>query len=311
MKNTVFIVISYYYDFKELEEKNPKVFDFSGDYSVDPLVMKYILNTQEIDKKFEFKSMKCEISRFQFTKQLDDLKDAIEFKNKLEDFFLMFDKDEVRIPRAAFDKVKEEIERKRDEFEKDKVEFNFDGSRVILVGKKEDVSLKKKSIEAAIDRISEKFQFVYEDLAIHDQNKLKFLKFINYFQNVMTEFPGVQYVQIDGRVGTSGKLSLWGTAEKIKYVQLKIYQDIARISEIAAKTSDRQIDFLKRTECKTVNDELKKHAAMLLLIDIEGVVGAKALQAKIMTLKKCDDNEVMLKSNEAKLCLITTDFKRS
>ena len=306
LKEVPLTVIPYYDDFEEVQETKTKTSDYSGDHLLDRELMYYIMNTQEIDKKFDFKTFKFdeETSRFYFTKQFDDPKYAIEFKKKLKDFFLMFDKDDVKIPKAAFDKLKEEIESKRDEFEEDKLEFNFDGSRVTLVGKKEDVALKKKSIEAAIDRILEETKFVSADLTIDDWNKMKFLNFINYFQNVMTEFPGVQ---IHGMVGTSGKLSLWGTAEKTKDVQLKIYQDVSKIYEIAVKTSDNQIDFLKRTECKTVNDELKKEDAMLLLIDIEGAVGAKALQAKIMTLKKRDDNEVTLKFNHIEInCIITS-----
>ena len=294
LKNVPLTLIPYYDDFEELQETKTKT-DYFGDHLLDRELMYYIMSTQEIDKKFDFKTFKFdeETSRFYFTKQFDDPKYAIVFKNKVKDFFLMFDKDDVKIPKYAFDKVKEEIESKRDEFEEDKVEFNFGGSRVTLVGKKEDVAVKKKSIEAAIDRILEEAQFVPADLTIDDRNKLKFLNFINYFQNVMTEFPGVKIHGIDG---TSGKLSLWGTAEKIKDVQLKIYQDISKICEIAVKTSDHQINFLKRTECKTVNDELKKNAAMLLLIDIEGAVGVKVIQAKILTLKKCDDKQVIRKN---------------
>ena len=298
LKKVPLTLIPYYDDFEELQETKTKASDYFGDHLLDRELMYYIMSTQEIDKKFDFKTFKFdeETSRFYFTKQFDDPKYAIVFKNKVKDFFLMFDKDDVKIPKYAFDKVKEEIESKRDEFEEDKVEFNFGGSRVTLVGKKEDVAVKKKSIEAAIDRILEEAQFA--DLTIDDRNKLKVLNFINYFQNVMTEIPGVKIHGIDG---TSGKLSLWGTAEKIKDVQLKIYADISKISEITVKTSDHQIDFLKRTGCKTVNDELKKDDAMLLLIDIEGAVGVKALQAKIMTLKKCDDNQVIPKTNEAKI----------
>ena len=255
--------------------------------------MYYMLNTQEIDKKFDFKSMKLDArtSRFHFTKQFDDPKDATVFKNKLKDFLQSFVKEEVKIPEIVFERIKEAIENKRDEFEADKVDFQFDGSRVTVVGKREDVVLKKRSIEAAI--ISEEAKFVSADVMVDDPNKLKFLNFINYFNNILTEFPGVQFHGIDG---TSGKLSLVGTTKKTNNVQLKIDQDLVKISEISVKTSVRQIDFLQRTQCKIVNDELKKDDAMLLLINVEGAVGAKALQAKIMTLKKCDDNEV-IKSN--------------
>ena len=297
LKDAVLTVIPYYDDFEELEEKKTKTTDFSGDYSVDPLIMDYIMNTQEIEKKFDFKSMKFEKSQFYFTKQFDDPNDATVFKNKLKDFLQSFVKEEVKVVKDLFKKVKEEIESKRDEFEADKVEFKFDGLRVILVGKKEDVSLKKQSIETAIDRISEEAKFVSEGLMIDDKNKLRFLNFINYFKNVMTEFRGVQ---IHGMESSSGELSILGMAEKIKDVKIKIYQDMNKIADMSVTTSVHQIDFLQRTQCKIVNNELKKDDAMLLLSNVEGAVGAKALQAKIMTLKKCDDIEVMLKSNIAK-----------
>ena len=290
-------VIPYYDDFEEIQESKTKTSDFSIDHRLDPQVMYYMMNTQEIDKKFDFETMKFDEgeSRFYYTKQFDDPKDATEFKNKLSSFFILFDKDEVKIPESVFEKVKEAIESQRNEYEADKVEFKFDGLRVTLVGKKEDVFLKKRSIEAAIDRISAEAKLVSTDFTIDDLNKLQFLNFINYFKDIMTEFPGVQIHEV---VGTSGKLSLWGTTEQTKDVQLKIFQDVSRISEIAVKRSLRQIDFLQRTQCKTVNDDLKKDGAMLLLINVEGVVGAKALQAKIMTLKRCDDNEVILKSQK-------------
>ena len=137
LKDAVLTVIPYYDDFEELEEKKTKTTDYSGDYSVAPLIMDYIINTQEFYKKFDFKSMKFDVqaSRFYFTKQFDDPNDATVFKNKIKDFLESFVKEEVKIVKDFFKKVKEEIESKRDEFEADKVEFKFDGFRVILVGK--------------------------------------------------------------------------------------------------------------------------------------------------------------------------------
>ena len=303
LKDAVLTVIPYYDDFEELEEKKTKTTDYSGDYSVAPLIMDYIINTQEFYKKFDFKSMKFDeqASRFYFTKQFDDPNDATVFEKKIKDFLQSFVKEEVKIVKDVFEKVKEEVENKRDEYEADKVEFKFGGSRVTLVGKKEDVFLKKQSIEAAIERILEEAKFVSEDLTIDDKNKLRFLNFISYFNNVMKEFSGVQ---IHGMESSSGKLSILGVAEKIKDVKLKILQDTMAISEISVKTSVHQIDFLQRTKCKIVNDELKKDDALLLLIDVEGSVGANALQAKIMTLKKCDGDEVKLKFIVTKMKLI-------
>jgi hypothetical protein len=107
----------------------------------------------------------------------------------------------------------------------------------------------------------------------------------------MTEFPGVQ---IHGMESSSGKLSLLGTAETIKDIQLKILQDLVKISEIDVKMSGRQIDFLLRTKCEIVNAELKQDHVMLTLTPVKGAVGAKAWQARIFSLKKCDANQVMV-----------------
>ncbi|CAB4032730.1 poly [ADP-ribose] polymerase 14-like, partial [Paramuricea clavata] len=283
-------VIPYYDDFEELQEITTKITVFSAAYPIDPLVMNYIFNKQEIEKKFDFKTMKYDkqTSRFHFTKDFDNPKLAHDFDNKLKEFLHSFVKEEVKIPKAVFEKVKEVIEEKRDEFKTEKVDFSFDGYRVTFIGKEEDVTLQKRSAEATIDRISEEAKFETTELVIEDKNKLKFLNFINYFKNVTTEFPRVK---IHGMENSSGKLSLLGTAEKIKDVQLRILHDLMKISEIDVKMSDRQIDFLKRTECRIVNDELKKDEVMLMLVSITGAVGAKGFQAKIMTLKKCDNTE--------------------
>ena len=143
-------VIPYYDDFDELQEKKTRTFDHSGEYPIDPLVMDYIMDTQEIDKKFDFKSMKFdgETSRFHFTKQFDDPKDATEFKNKLNDFLQSFAKEEVKIPKVIFHKGKEEIKNKS---EADKVDFNCYRSRIFLVGEKNVVAEVKLVYEAGIN----------------------------------------------------------------------------------------------------------------------------------------------------------------
>jgi hypothetical protein len=286
-------VIPYYDDFEELQEITTKITEFSAAYPIDPLVIDYIFNKQEIEKKFDFKTMKYDkqTSRFHFTKDFDDPKLAQEFDNKLKEFLHSFVKEEVKIPKAVYEKVKEAIKEKKAEFEAEKMDFSFDGYRVTFIGKKEEVTLQKRSAEAAIDRISEEAKFETTELVIDDKNLLTFLNFIDYFKNVMIEFPGVK---IHGMESSSGKLSLLGTAEKIKDVQLRILQDLRKISEIDVKMSDRQIDFLNRTKCQIVNNELKKDDVMLMLLTIKGAVGAKAFQAKIMTLKKRDNTEVML-----------------
>jgi hypothetical protein len=101
----------------------------------------------------------------------------------------------------------------------------------------------------------------------------------------MSEFRGVE---IHGMESSSGKLSLLGTAEKTKHVKIKISEDLKEISEIDVKMRDRQIDFLQRTKCQIVNDELKNYCIMLMLTSVNG------LQAKIFSLTKCGYNEVIL-----------------
>ena len=254
------------------------------------------MNTREINNIFDFESMKYdkETSRFYFKKQFDDPEDAMKFKNNFQDFLHSFVKDEAKIPEALLEKVKEEIESKRDEFETHQVNFTFDGARVFLVGKKKDVAQTKQFIVTMVDRFEDEAQMVSTDLRIKDKNKLKFLNFIDYFGKLMTEFPKVR---IQGSQHTSEKLTLLGTAAITKDVELKIYKDTMGIYELDVKTSVHQIDCLRQTQCQIVNNELKKDDAMLMLMYVEIAVDAKVLQAKIMTLKKCDDNEVIKNSN--------------
>jgi hypothetical protein len=292
-KDVPLTVIPYYDEFEELQAMTTKTTAFSGDYHIDPRVIAYVINHGRIDEKFDLKAMKFDesSSRFHFTKEFEDSKDATEFTNKLKEFLHSFVKEEVKIPKAVFQRVKDAIEDKRDEFDADVVEFNFDGSRVIFVGKRENVAAKKQLVEAMVDTFTEEAQKESTDFPINDKNKLKFLNFIDYFKKLEAQFPGVQ---IHGMESSTGKLSLLGTAEKTKDVQLRILQDLMKISESEVQMSDRQIDFLKRTECQIVNDELKKDDVMLMLISLTGLVGAKSLNARIFSLKKCDDNEVEL-----------------
>lgn len=223
-----------------------------------------------------------------------DPKDAIEFKNKFQDFLHSFVKEEVKIPKDLFEKVKEAIGSERREFEAHKVEFSFDSARVFLVGERKDVAHTKQSVQTIIDKFICEAQMVSIDLTIESKNKLKFLNSIGYFEKLMTDFPEVR---IRGSQHIPEKLTLLGTASNTKDVQLKINKDMLEISEINVITSVHQIDCLQRTQCTIVNDKLKKDNAMLMLIYVEIAVDAKALQAKIMTLKKCDNNEVIQNSN--------------
>ena len=254
--------------------------------------MEYMKKYEQMDNKFDLKEIKYDqdAARMHFTKDFDDPKLAQEFENKMKEFLYSFVKEEVKIPKDVFEKVKEAIEGKKAEFEMDKVECSFKNYRVSFVGKKDDVSRQKTFAEATIDKILEEARFETKEFVVDDKNKLKFLNFIGYFKNIMVEFPEVQ---IHGMESSSGKLSLLGTAEKIKDVQLMIYQDLMKISEIEVKMSERQINFLQRTDCQIVNKELIKDDVMLLLVTIEESVGATDLQAKIFSLTKCDNNMVI------------------
>ena len=261
LKNVPLTVIPFYDDFEQQESTSRP--EYSGAHRHDPTV--FDENT----------------SQLHFTKQFDDPKDATEFERK-------FVKEEVRIPRGVFERVKEAIEGKRDEYEAEKVDFRFKGLHVILVGKRTDVTDKKKQVEVMIDKFTEEAQKKSIVFPIEDKNKLKFLNSISYFKNLNRELPDVQ---IHGTNGISGNLSLLGTAEKIRDVKLRILEDLMKISEIEVKMSERQIDFLQRTDCEIVNKELKKDDVMLLLVTIEETEGATDLQANIFSLTKCDNNK--------------------
>jgi hypothetical protein len=291
-KSVPLTVIPYYDDFEELQEVATKTTEFSGAYPVDLDVMNYILNHEKIEHKFDLKGMKYDeqAKRMHFTKELDDPKSTQEFENKLKEFLYSFVKEEVKIPKGVFEKVKTAIEGKKAELEAEKVECSFKSYRVTFVGKKDNVTRQITSAEATIDKISDEAKSESREFVVDDKNKLKFLNFIDYFKSIMTEFPGVQ---IHGMESSSGKLSLLGNAGQIKDVQLRILQDLVKISEIEVKMSDRQKEFLQRTDCQIVNDELKNDGAMLMLITIEEMVGEKNIQTKIFSLTKCDNTKVI------------------
>ena len=254
------------------------------------------MNHLRIEEQFDLKKVKFDASssRFYFTKEFEDCEeDATEFEKKLKEFFHLFVKEEMNIQKTVFEQVKEAIEGKRDEFEAEKVDFKFDGFRVIFVGKGEDVARNKQLVETMIASFTEEAQKELTDFKIDEKNKLKFFNFIGYFEKVVTGFPEMR---IRGIESSSGKLSLvGGTEANIKDVKIKIFEDLMKISEIDVKMSVHQIDFLQRTDCQIVNDELKKDDVMLMLVSIEGVMGTKALHATIFSLAKCGDTKVILK----------------
>ena len=275
-----------------MEEFTTKTTELSGDYVIEPSVMEYILNFQNIDSKFNLKSMKYdeETSRFYFTKDFDDPSLLQDFEKKLKQFLHSFAKREVKIPSAFFEKVKEEIKGNSYQFGTDLVDFSFNRSSVIFAGKKEDVVIKENLVCAMVNKLTEDAQEISIDFPITNKNKLKFLIFIDYFKKLRTEFPKVQ---IRGTDDDSEKLLILGTAEDVGIVERKILYDLMKMSEIEIKLSDHQKDFLNITKCQTVNDELKKDARMLLLVQTaETVTGANDFQTKIVSMKKCGDSEV-------------------
>jgi hypothetical protein len=296
IKHVPLTVIPYYDDFEELQESETKTKTayYSGEYHVDPTAMYYVMNEEEIKKTFDFNTMKFdeESSQLYFTKQIDNPKDVTEFLSKLEEYLHSFVKEVVQIPQSIFVKVQEEIKAKRDEFAAEEVDFRFEDFGVVLVGKRNDVVHKKSEIiKAMLDRITQEALKESINFLINDKSNLKFLNFIDYVETLMRAFPEVQ---IHGTDGISGNLTLSGTADNIKEVQLRMVQDLMKISEIDVKMSDRQIDFLLRTNCDIVNNELRKDDVMLLLVPIKDLVGTKAWEAKIFSLTKCDDDEVAI-----------------
>ena len=269
----------------------------SGECQVEPPIMDYIMNLHKIETEFGFKSIEYDRANsvLHFTKDFHDVQEANEFKDKLREFLKSFSKDDVRIPKVIFQKLKEAIENERDKF--GKVKFVFVGLRISLVGKKEDVTSQRRRIEELMDTVLEEATIVSTDhsiekVVIKDLNKLNFFNFVDYFENLMMKFPGVQ---IDGMESLSGELILSATAEREKDVLLtkvRIIEDLLNLMEIEVEMSDRQLGFLRRTNCEIVNHELKKHEVMLMLVSVEGSVDSKGLRAKIMTFKKYKNSEV-------------------
>ena len=297
-KNFPLTVIPYYEGFNKLQEIVNRTTGFSADYHLEPFIMDYIINQEDIKGRFDLKTIEYDKgnSTINITKEFDDLMMTQELKNKLNDFFSVFVKDDVKIPKVFFKNVKETVEKdERLESNASKIYFDFDGSRVILVGRKQEVELKKQSIEAMVDTISEDNKFVATEFLINDEIKLKFLTFIDYIKNLMREFPGVQIHEMDK---SSGKFSLLGTAEKTRKVQSKVDMDLSKISKIEVEMSDYQIEFLKRTNSQIVNDELRKYDEMLMLVPKKEVVGTGGLRAEITTLKTCAVDEVHILTSD-------------
>ena len=279
IKGFPILVIPHYEGFERLEQTPIEATEMSAVYIVEAAIMRHIFQEDEFPKKFNFQTMKYNhlTSRFSFTKRFNDLEHAKTFDGELEQFFCSIVKETLKIPEAVCEKVKDAVESKRQEFEAVKVEFSFDGFWVILVGEKKHVAQRIETINNIIEEV----QRVAKELEINDKEKLKFLDFIEYFKKIMDEFPRVKIQEQQD--GSAGKFTLVGVMEEIQKVKTRILDDITKISRIEHRISYRQLVFLERTDCQTVNKELKKREVMLILKDKQGVA---RFQATSIAMKK-------------------------
>ena len=251
--------------------------------------MDFIRRHKEIERmKFDLKSTEYdeEKSIFHFTKEFDDRDLAKKFENQMHEFMDTFDKNEITIPKLHWKKVNETIESKRDEFDDAAVDliFNNDNCSLSFVGKKQSIAKKKHLVEIIIDQLTAEANVKTRELPIAEKNKVRFLNRVGYFEKLINKFPETKVHGIDG---SSDKLLLVGRPEKTMELQLQIMQDLMNISEIEIPLSDRQIAFLKLTDCQLVNDELIREDVMLMVTDTEDR-DTKDSHARIFSLRKCD-----------------------
>ena len=112
-KNFPLTVIPYYEGFNELQEIANRTTEFSSDFHLEPFIMDYIKNQENIKDRFDLKTIKYNQgnSTLHITKEFDDLMMTQEFKNELNEFFNVFVKDDVKIPKVFFKNVKETVEK--------------------------------------------------------------------------------------------------------------------------------------------------------------------------------------------------------
>ena len=290
LRGTELLVSPYYDCFEELEDETSK--DTSWRFPVQCDIMSFVSKRYDIKSKFDLNSMNFdpEQEMLHFSKQFDDPKEAEILEFKLKSFLNSFVQDSMKIPQNVSRKLEELLEVKREEFQDKSVGVRYDPqcSTLFLTGEQKHVDSEKKSLTTVIELLQEQLKPDSTEFTINDKNKLLFLNFIAYSNKVMTEFPDVR---INGLEGTSGKIMLTGTKESVKDVKLRILEDFQGIAETNLAMSKRQIEFLKRDDCKLVNNEFKKSDAnaMLYICSAETPGKTEMLEAKLTTLKISDD----------------------
>ncbi|XP_046838992.1 uncharacterized protein LOC124433275 [Xenia sp. Carnegie-2017] len=282
IKETSLTVLPLYDDFEELDESESKIKEFHGDIYADSDVIKHVLFHGDL-LQFDLKSMKYDEAKstVHFTKDVKDPKDGEHLTTRLKIFVDSFAKETLTIPTFVYDQVKQDVLENRDESE---IKVKFEKSGIVLIGRKIDVKIKKKDIQKLVDKLTAAAKKDPLDIEIKDKDKFHFLIAIGYFTDLLVEFPDVEIPGIEGSTGS--KLTVLGTAEGVKNMKLRVFEDLDKIHVIKIEMSDRQIDFLKRTKCKIANEALKKDKIMLILKEVEGHVGAKGLQPQLMFLKE-------------------------
>ncbi|XP_046856440.1 uncharacterized protein LOC124449537 isoform X2 [Xenia sp. Carnegie-2017] len=282
IKDTSLTVLPLYEDFEELDKPENKITEFHGDIYGDSDVINHVLLHDNL-LQFDLKSMKYDETKstVHFTKDVEDPKDGEHLTTRLKIFVDSFGKETLTIPTFVYDQVKQDVLENRNESE---IEVKFENSGIVLIGRKIDVKTKKKDIQKLVDKLTAAAKKDSLDIEIKDKEKFHFFIAIGYFKDLLIEFPGVEIPGIEGSTG--GKLTVLGTAESVKNMKLRVFEDLDKIHVIKIEMSDRQIDFLKRTECKIANEVLKKDKIMLILKEVEGHVGAKGFQPQLMFLKE-------------------------
>ena len=296
LREAELLVTPSYDCFEELPDETTTIKETFWKLSVTHNVMNFVAKHRDIESEFDLKSMNFDVKQeiLQFSKEFDDPKEAENFESKLKLCLNSIVEDSIKISKGISQKIEEVLKERREEFQNKLVVVRYDPqcSALFLIGEQKEVTAKKQSLLTIIHNLQERLKKKTANLTILDKNKLLFLNFIEYSKKLMTEFPNVQ---VTGPEETSGRIRLIGTQEIIKDVRIRILEDIRAITKTNVKMSKRQLGFLKRTQCKLVNDALKKDGtnAMLSIGSAETPRKAEVLEAKIITLKITDVNSIM------------------
>ena len=296
LREAELLVTPSYDCFEELPDETTTIKETFWKLPVTHNVMNFVAKHRDIESEFDLKSMNFDVKQgiLQFSKEFDDPKEAENFESKLKLCLNSIVEDSIKISKGISQKIEEVLKERREEFQNKLVVVRYDPqcSALFLIGEQKEVTAKKQSLLTIIHNLQERLKKKTANLTILDKNKLLFLNFIDYSKKLMTEFPNVQ---VTGPEETSGRIRLIGTQESIKDVRIRILEDVRAITKTNVKMSKRQLGFLKRTQCKLVNDALKKDGtnAMLTIGSAETPRKAGVLEAKIITLKITDVNSIM------------------